>query len=90
MTVTVPGNIGFVADNAYIRVRSVKVTPRISAEIDVEFYANSTIRNSGSPFLVKSYSTSTIDLTILDTMNPIRAAYIYLKSTTEFSTAQDV
>jgi hypothetical protein len=72
---------GFAADGAYHRVESVKLVAKDRIEFHVRSYLS-----QDKPFFAESVTSCPY---VLESQNPIRQAYIYLKSTDEFSGAED-
>jgi hypothetical protein len=69
----------FFADS-YLRVNKVTAVKGLST-IELGYY-----KNSGGPLLITRYFTFTLDL---DGPNPIKQAYLHLKSLPEFADAVD-
>lgn len=66
--------------DAYLRVGKVTATKNLST-VELSYY-----KNNSSPSLITRYLTFTLDL---DGPNPIKQAYLYLKTLPEFSDAVD-
>jgi hypothetical protein len=81
-TITLKSNFGTDAefDNAYIKARSVNFSKE-SAQVNVDFYKS----NEGKRLIIKQYDFS-VDL---NGENPIKQAYLHLKTLPEFADAVD-
>jgi hypothetical protein len=73
---------GFKAENAYHRVENVKLQNKNTILFHVRSYKDSTSCFFHEQFVSCSYE--------IDGENPIKQAYEYLKTTKEFSTAEDI
>jgi hypothetical protein len=72
---------GFIADGAYHRVESVKLVAKDRIEFHVRSYLS-----QDKPFFSEVVTSCPY---VLESQNPIKQAYIHLKSTDEFSGAED-
>jgi hypothetical protein len=72
---------GFIASDAYHRVEAI----RLLGKDKIEFHVRSYLEVS-KPFFSDSIVSCAYDI---DGENPLKQAYIYLKSTDEFANAQD-
>lgn len=72
---------GFVATDGYHCVESLRLKDKTTMEFHVRSYLDKTL-----PFFAEHIHSAPYTL---DGENPIKQAYIYLKSTDEFADAQD-